>query len=168
MRVSDENNLGARTPLVKAVHRRGDGIGALPGRISVCDASAGGLATAGRIHDGLGGGSRISALDLLDERARRAVAGTDGGLPGSEDVNGGTGLGVSQHGLDRHEAGTALQELPHIEFLVVIGGNVSLYLMPCQVSWTRQTPTVRFDIILICLGRDILVRIGHSIGRMFW
>lgn len=91
--VSDQDELGIGAALVEAVDGRGHSVGALPGRVAIGNTTAGRLATARRVRDGLSRGARVGALDLLDERACGTVAWAGGRLTGSEDVNRGTALG---------------------------------------------------------------------------
>lgn len=84
--VSDQDDLGVGTPLVERVDLASHGGSPLPRRVAVRHATAGRLAAAGRVGDGLGGGAGVRADDHVDELARGAIAGRDGGLTSAEDV----------------------------------------------------------------------------------
>ena len=88
LRISDKNNLGARAARVKAVDSRGDGAGALVGRVTVLDTAARGLTTASRIDNGLGSGTGIGLEDEVDNDTGGTETRRDRGLTSTEDVDG--------------------------------------------------------------------------------
>lgn len=87
LRVPDKDELRAWAALVEAVDCLRDSIGTLPGRVTVLDTAAAGLAAAGRVGDSFRGSARVRALDQVDDHAGRAISRGNGGLTGTKDVD---------------------------------------------------------------------------------
>lgn len=88
LRISNKNDLSVGAASVQVVDGRGNGVGALSGRVTILDAAARRLTTAGRVGDSLGGGTGIGLEDEVDNDTGGTVTWRDRGLTSTEDVDG--------------------------------------------------------------------------------
>ena len=90
--VSDQDDLGAGTPLVEGCDSPHDGLGALLLRVLVRNTAAVALSAAGWVDDGFLGGALVGLHDHVNEALGGAVTLGDCRLAGAEDVHGWAGL----------------------------------------------------------------------------
>lgn len=122
LRVADKDDLTVGAPLVEGVDLAGNGVGALPSRVTVSDTTARRLSAAGRVGDGLGGGAGVGSDDHANELAGRTESGGYGGLSGAEDVEG-RALGGHQRRLGGDEKKSGLDTGQHLGGCVDYFGN---------------------------------------------
>lgn len=91
LRVSDDHELRRRALVVEGVDLRLHGRDTLLDGVGVADAAAARLSAAGWVGDGLGGRAGVGVEDGVDDGASAAVAWSNGGLAGTEDVDVGAG-----------------------------------------------------------------------------